>query len=123
MFILVFRPHQRPAWAAAYDTESDVVCALRNDLFARSCNADCDGDTLDALSAAESAEERYRIAIERIGHDLYGLTRLDDQDEAERYCSERDYCGHHNKGIRSVVGVCREIGWFDDGEQEDFDDE
>lgn len=116
MFILVFRPHQRPAWAESYRCESEVVHALMNGSFSRSCSADCDGETLGELEAADSAEERYRIAFDRIAHDLSSLTRLDDADEAERYVSERDYCGHHNKGIGAVSAVCREIGWFEDDE-------
>ena len=111
MFILVFRPHQRPAWATHYDCESDFVDAFLNDNFARSCNAECTGDDLDALSACETDDDKYQVAFERVGHDLSALTRLDSAEEVGRYFIENDYCGRHNKGHEAVEREAREIGW------------
>lgn len=114
MFLLVFRPHQRPAWCHSYDSEDEFIISLQRDNFARNCHADYDVETRDAMASATSDDERYRVAFERVGHDLNSLTRLDSADEVTRYLCERDYCGHHNKGYAAVESAAREIGWMDD---------
>lgn len=123
MFILVFRPHQRKAWAKSFNCESDFVDGFLRDYYARSCNADADGETLDAMEG-KSQSERYAIAFERVAHDLNCLTRLDDAAEVSRYVDERDYSGHHNKAIDSVEQIAREIGWLErPAEEEEENDE
>lgn len=119
MFLLVFRPHQRPAWCYCYNDEDEFVNSFQRDHFARNCNADCDGETMDAMAAATSDEARYEIVFERVAHDLNCLTRLDSADEVTRYLCERDYCGHHNKGYASVETAAREIGWLTDDVEDD----
>lgn len=113
MFILVFRPHQRAAWAVSYDTEHDFIAQFLNDACATSCHADADLETRESLDGKEH-DERYQIVFARVGHDLNSLTRLDDADEVERYLTERDYSGAHNKGYSAVERVARDIGWIVD---------
>lgn len=111
MFILVFRPHQRPAWAASYSEEDEFVSAFKRGAFASSCHAPCTPEEEDALYDA-TWEDEYRIAFDAVSHDLYCLTRLDSPEEVERYLNERDYCGHHNKGYTPVENQARELGWI-----------
>ena len=120
MFILVFRPHQRPAWAVSYETEHDFIAQFLNDAFATSCHADADGETCDALDGKEH-DERYVIVFDRVAHDLSALTRLDHADEVEKYLKVRDYCGHHNKGEGAVDRAAREIGFIATDEDDDLD--
>lgn len=117
-FMLVFRPHQRPAWAAAYNEDDDFVSAFQRGAFASSCHAPCTGEDDDEM-AGKTPEQQYAIAFARVSHDLNCLTRLDDRDEVERYLTERDYCGHHNKGYSAVEAEARDLGWIDDGDHEE----
>lgn len=117
-FILVFRPHQRPAWAATYNEEDDLVSAFQRGAFATSCHAPCTAEEIDAMDG-KTPDEQYAIAFESVGHDLNCLTRLDNPDEVERYLNERDYCGHHNKGCSAVAVEARELGWIVDEPDED----
>ncbi len=110
-FILVFRPHARTAWATAYDNEQKFVDDFLNDCFASTCHADADTETVEAMQG-QSLEDQYRLAFERVGHDLHSLTRLDNKDEMFRYVTEREYCGTHNKATETVKSIAHYIGWF-----------
>jgi hypothetical protein len=103
MFILVFRPHRRPAWAESFETEQDFVDAWTDGYYRTLCHAEPDGDEpLD-----------YEHAFDSVGHDLSGLTRLDSADEVRRYLTESDYAGRHNKGLDAVSVAARELGWLE----------
>ena len=67
MFILVFRPHQRAAWAVSYDIEQDFIAQSLNDAFDRSCHAATDLATRESMDGKEH-DERYAIVFERVGH-------------------------------------------------------
>jgi len=115
MFLLVFRPHQWPAWASHWENEAEFIDAYLNGAFSRSCNADPDGemlDRLDRLDQCQADDERYALVFGHVGHDLHALTRLDSPEEVERYLCERDYCGHHNKAYGQVASAARDIGWI-----------
>lgn len=114
MFIVIFRPHQRAAWASRWDDEEDFVSQYLNGAFAKSCNADPDLEMSYELSQCQEAAERFSKVFAHVGHDLYALTRLDSPEDVERYLCERDYCGHHNKAYGQVAAVARDIGWLDD---------
>ncbi len=106
-FILVLRPHQRPAWAEAFDSEEDFISAWANGSYDRSCSCNCNLDE-------EDQELTYDNAFKDVSHDLSRLTRLDSAEETLRYTNERDYLGHHNKGITSVMQEAKRIGWVDE---------
>lgn len=112
-FIAVFRPHQRPAWAEAFRDEDQFLSAWENGYFARSCNAEPDGDGYDGTFDAAWADA---------GHDMHALTRLDSREEVERYLSDREYAGHHNRALSAVRQCAEELGWLK-GEDDDEEDE
>lgn len=49
-----------------------------------------------------------------IGHDLHGVTRLDSADEVQRYLSDPNYAGRHNRGVDSVNHAAKSLGWIDE---------
>jgi hypothetical protein len=103
-FILVFRPHQRAAWATGYSNEAELVrCWIRGE-FVRSCFA----------PGPAGDDESYEAAIEQIGHVLHNLTRLDSPEQVARYCGERDYSGRYNKARAAVMLEAYSLGWFND---------
>lgn len=102
-FILVFRPHQRPAWADWFRDEQDVIDSLLNRYYATRCNAEW----------SEDRQPSYDEAIEELEHDLHGITRLNSADELRRYVSDRDWHGPHNKGVDAAVRAGRSLGWID----------
>jgi hypothetical protein len=102
-FILVFRHHQLPADAVAYQSEQEFTTAYDNGQFDKSC----------ACSSWQRDENAtYDEAIDDAGHDLHQLTRLDSAGEVHRYVDDRGYCGQHNKGISSVISAAKELGWW-----------
>lgn len=104
-FIAVFRPHQRPAWAQVFESEQDFVDAWANGYFDASCHANGD------LEESER-EHTFFNAWHDAGHDLYTLTRLDSAEEVASYLLDREYAGHHNKGLRDVRRCAEELGWI-----------
>jgi hypothetical protein len=110
--ILVFRPHQSPAWAVSCRDKQDVVNDFLNDRFdVAALNAPCDDEAFDRIEAAADVDEKFSIACEIIGHDLNSLAVLESADEVFRYINERDYAGQHNKGLNAVTECARELGW------------
>jgi hypothetical protein len=110
--ILVFRPHQSPAWAAAFPNKQAVVDAFTNDEFAVPLiGAPCNGSDWEQLRAMPTVDEKFSLATEIIGHDLNSLAVLESADEVFRYINEREYYGQHNKGIGSVWRQACELGW------------
>lgn len=102
MFILVFRPHTRKAWAEAFSSEGQFVTCWLNGYFNLSCFASqYEGET----------RPTYVEAINAVGHDLYCLTRLDSAEEVRRYIHEPGYAGPHNKGYTAAAQCARDIGW------------
>lgn len=113
-FILVFRPHQRPAWAEAFDHEQEFVDDFLQGCYEKNC-----------FASGEEYDERptYDEVVEEVSHDLSSLTRLDSADEVRRYVDERDYCGQHNKGLDTVHACAVELGWAEDEDEEEDEDE
>lgn len=99
-FILVFRPHQRPAWADAFDCDQEFVDAWVNGEYDRSCSAN------NNLEDPEQ-EANYENAITDCGHDLHNVTRLDSELEVKDYLASRQ----HNMGISSVIKASKRLGW------------
>jgi len=138
-FILVFRPHQRPAWADSFDSESQLIDAWANGEFERACFAKpssetipcaaCDGEGCDACdgNGCTWIDEEMTIdnALASLGHDLHGLTRLDSAEEVDRYLREPDYCGRHNRGEGAVRRAAKTLGWLPPSEtaKDEGDDE
>ena len=102
-FILVFRPHQRPAWAYAYESEDEFVADWSDGYFDRSCN--CNGEF-----PPDDTERTYDNAFADVAHDLSSLTRIDSAEEANDYIN--NYRGH-NKGTHSVIEAASRLGWLD----------
>jgi hypothetical protein len=118
-FILVFRPHQRPAWADIFDSEFELASCWCNGEFARSCFAPGPGPESEESFASAIDRATYEAAIEQIGHDLSNLTRLDSAEEVARYCAEDGYMGGHNKGLPAVMEEARRLGWVEEEEEEE----
>jgi hypothetical protein len=102
-FILVFRPHQRPAWAYAYESEDEFVADWSDGYFDRSCN--CNGEF-----PPDDTERTYDNAFADVAHDLSSLTRIDSAEETNDYIN--NYRGH-NKGTYSVIEAASRLGWLD----------
>jgi hypothetical protein len=102
-FILVFRPHQRPAWARYFESEDEFITDWSNGYFDKSCN--CNGEF-----PPDDVEQDYDSAHADVGHDLHSLTRLDSAEEVHNYIN--NYRGH-NKGARSVIDQASYLGWVD----------
>lgn len=113
-FIAVFRPHQRPAWAQVFENEQAFIDAWANGYFDRSCHANGD------LEESER-EHTFYNAWHDAGHDLYSLTRLDSAEEVASYLSDRQYAGHHNKGLGQVRRCAEELGWIVDESDDGYD--
>jgi hypothetical protein len=111
-FILVFRPHQRPAWACGYHSEDAFVSDWANGAYDRLCS--CNNDLSE-----EEQELTYDNAFADAAHDLHCLTRLDSAEEFVNYVE--NYKGH-NKGTNSVIEVAKQLGWITDEDDEDEDE-
>jgi hypothetical protein len=108
-FILVFRPHQRPAWAYGYHSENAFVSDWANGVYDRSCS--CNNDLSE-----EEQELTYDNAFTDAAHDLHCLTRLDSAEEFMNYVqNDRG----HNKGVNSVIKEARRLGWIADEDQDE----
>jgi len=118
MFVIVFRPHQRPAWAETFDSEEGFVDSFKGDSFKLRCNAEYTGEDADEMEGMNESQQ-FAYVFDRVAHDLYALTRLDDADEVERYLCQKDYCGHHNKACCVVESEARAIGWIVESLKED----
>ena len=117
--ILVFRPHQSPAWAVSCRDKQDVVNDFLDDRFdVAALNAPCDDEAFDRIKATADIDRQCEIAAEVIGHDLHSLTQLETAEECARYIAERDYAGQHNKGLNAVTECARELGWIVDRRQQ-----
>ena len=111
--IIVFRPHQSPAWAASFADKRELVEDFLDDQFdVHGLNAACDQGTFDRIKATADIDRQCEIATEVIGHDLHSLTQLETAEECARYIAERDYAGSHNKGLNAVTACARELGWI-----------
>jgi hypothetical protein len=102
-FILVFRPHQRPAWARYFESEDEFVSDWAEGVYDRSCS--CNNNLSE-----EDRELTYDNAFADVAHDLSSLTRLDSAEEANDYIN--NYRGH-NKGTHSVIEAASRLGWLD----------
>jgi hypothetical protein len=111
-FILVFRPHQGPAWAYGYHSEDAFVSDWANGAYDRLCS--CNNDLSE-----EEQELTYDNAFADAAHDLHCLTRLDSAEEFVNYVE--NYKGH-NKGTNSVIEVAKQLGWITDEDDEDEDE-
>lgn len=109
-FIIVFRPHQRPAWAQTFESEEQFVDCWVNGIFDKSCFANNNIEVSD--------QPNYDDAVADVGHDLNSLTRLDSAEEVNRYLNEVGYCGAHNKGYTAVTDCARELRWLDEEAEE-----
>jgi hypothetical protein len=114
VFILVFRPHQRPAWAQSFKSNEEFIKAWRNGDFDQSCSTNRD-------LSKEDQEPTYNNAYSDVGHDLALLTRLHSADEARKYLMHSNLLGRHNKGIGSVLKVAVELGWVPEDWMESFE--
>jgi hypothetical protein len=103
-FIIVFRPHQMPATAFIFQSEADFLQSHQNY-----------GKPSDEFESIESPT--YDDAIEDAGRDLSNLTRLDSAEEVQKYLSDRNYCGHHNKGLGVVRKCAEQLGWISANEE------
>ncbi len=102
-FILVFRPHQRPAWARYFESEDEFVEDWSNGCFDKSCN--CNGEF-----PPDDVKQDYESAHADVAHDLYCLTRLDSAEDVYEYlCNYRG----HNMGTHSVMEAASCLGWVD----------
>jgi hypothetical protein len=113
VFILVFRPHQRPAWAQSFRNNEEFIEAWRNGDFDQSCLTNCD-------LSEEDQEPTYNNAYSDVGHDLALLTRLHSADEARKYLMHSNFGNRHNKGIGAVLKVAVELGWVHEDWMESF---
>jgi hypothetical protein len=100
-FILVFRPHQRPAWAESFESDDEFVRGWQNGFYDRSCSANYD------LTDQEQ-EPTYENAIRDCGHDLHCITRLDSSEEVEAYLESRQ----HNMARTDVSKEAKRLGWM-----------
>jgi len=100
-FILVFRPHQRSAWAEGFECDDEFVRGWRNGCYDRSCSANFD------LTDKEQ-EPTYENAIRDCQHDLHCITRLDSPAEFEQYVESRQ----HNMAISDVFKEAKRLGWI-----------
>lgn len=107
-FMLVFRPHQRRAWAEKFDDEQEVVRLWLNGMYNSGCGC----------RPGEASSLDYDGAIEDLGRDMSRLTRLDNAEECQRYLTDPDYAGRHNKGLDDVISIARSLGWVDEDEEE-----
>jgi len=102
-FILVFRPHQMPAWAEHFYGENDFIRSWANGYYDRSCAANND-------LTEEEREMTYENAYRDCKHDLHCITRLDSPEEVEAYLESRQ----HNMAIDDVVKAAKRLDWVDD---------
>jgi hypothetical protein len=100
-FILVFRPHQRAAWAESFESDDEFVRGWQNGFYDRSCSANCD-------LTDEEQEATYKNAIRDCGHDLHCITRLDSSEEVEAYLESRQ----HNMARTDVFKEAKRLGWM-----------
>lgn len=107
-FVAVFRYHQRPATAAAYDNREVFIDDWANGAFRRE-NARPYGEWCDAHPGQHPT---FGEALDAVGNDLYSLTILESEEEYRRYVVDRDCLGQHNKGLLPVVRAAKELGWL-----------
>ena len=107
--IVVFRPHQLPATAGYFRGSTEEAMEQFTDSFLNS--EGCTSEDADRVFAENTIGEKFWLAVELAGRDLYSLTVLDTREDFERYCSERDFYGHHNKGLNAVTECARQLGW------------
>lgn len=114
-FILVFRPHQTPAWAIVFQSDREFIESWKNGDFDRRCFTNSD------LSEKQEIPT-YENATLDVGHDLHNLTRLDSAEQVERYLFDPEMYGRHNRGSDKVAKAAIDLGWIQDGDEESDDD-
>jgi len=87
MFVIVFRPHQRPAWAETFDSEEEFVDRFKANSF-KWCNAEYTGKDADEMEGMNESQQ-FAYVFDRVAHVVNALTRLDDADDVERYQCQR----------------------------------
>lgn len=100
-FIVVFRPHQRPAWAEAYNSEDVFIRQWQNGSFDRSCF--CNNNLSE-----EASRPTFENAWDDAGHDLHAITRLDSVAEVRAYLKNPG----HNPALSDVRQAAADLGWL-----------
>ena len=106
-FILVFRPHQTPAFALSFENEAEFIEHWKNGSFDRKLH------TNNNLSE-EQSEPNYINALTDVGHDLYSITRLDSVEQVKHYIHDNPPSyDRHNRGTHAVKVCATKFGWLE----------
>ena len=95
--VVVFRPHQLPAWAEVHASREQLIDAWVDGHYNAKCSANAD--------AYESPS--WDDCLESLGEDLHALTVLESREEYEQYMRAPE----HNAGIAAVRAAAIEAGW------------
>jgi hypothetical protein len=122
--ILVFRPHQRPAWADYFSSREAVVGSWINGEYDRQVFANFEHYMTETYG--EDTPEKpwpkpsFDDAVSDLQHDLNCLTILETPQEAIDYIAGKNG-SRHNRGTGAVETEAACAGWIE-SENDDSDE-